>query len=76
MQPETLRFSAEMLIPAEKRTRKLLDWLSSYDVRAALQQAQRKRFNGTADWLFKTPEFERWFSSAGQHMLWCSGKRR
>ncbi|KAH8812078.1 hypothetical protein F5884DRAFT_831783 [Xylogone sp. PMI_703] len=59
---------------AREKRRQLLESLSSYDYLAAFKQNRRKKYRATAEWLFGTPEFERWINGTGHPLFWCSGK--
>ncbi|KIL92173.1 hypothetical protein FAVG1_04580 [Fusarium avenaceum] len=57
----------------QKRFRLLLD-LSSYDFTSALNRTRNKRHLGTAEWVFKTPEFQEWANSNQSSVLHLTGK--
>ncbi|KAI6775956.1 hypothetical protein HG530_002714 [Fusarium avenaceum] len=57
----------------QKRFRLLRD-LSSYDFTSALNRTRNKRHLGTAEWVFKTPEFQEWANSNQSSVLHLTGK--
>ncbi|SPO05181.1 uncharacterized protein DNG_07867 [Cephalotrichum gorgonifer] len=59
---------------AAERKQQLLDSLSKHDYLTPFKQSRRKRYPGTATWLFETPQYKAWFDGAGSQVLWCSGK--
>ncbi|KAI0538686.1 hypothetical protein GGR58DRAFT_512830 [Xylaria digitata] len=56
-----------------KRRQRLLDALSTYDHLRALKQSRLKRYKNTSDWIFQTPEFNRWVDGEVP-LLCCFGK--
>lgn len=52
----------------------LLESLSSHDFLTPLKQSRRKKQSGTAEWLFKTEQFEKWINGHGRPVFWYSGK--
>ncbi|KAL7796741.1 hypothetical protein V8C37DRAFT_408226 [Trichoderma ceciliae] len=58
----------------KERRQQLLDSLSTYDYVTPLKQSRRKRYSGTSEWLFQTPEFDQWINSTDSPVLWCYGK--
>lgn len=61
---------------AKERRQLLLDTLSTHDYFTPLKQSRRKRYSGTLEWLFQTPEFDRWMNNTDYPLLWCSGKSK
>lgn len=59
---------------AVERRQQRLDSLSKHDYLTPLKQSRRKRYSGTAQWLFETQEFDGWIAGANSPLLWCSGK--
>ncbi|KAF5682015.1 NACHT domain-containing protein [Fusarium circinatum] len=57
-----------------ENNQKLLDSLSSYDYIKPLKHARQKRYPKSAEWIFRTDEFERWVDGTTPGLLWCSGK--
>lgn len=62
-----------MLLSGEHRQH-LLDSISKHDHLTPFKQSRRKRYPGTAEWLFKTSHFNQWFNEGASQMLWTSGK--
>jgi hypothetical protein len=59
---------------AVKDRQRLLKSLSSHDYVTPFQEARKKHQYSTAEWIFTTPEFTRWYDGTGPVLLWCSGK--
>ncbi|KAH7190109.1 ankyrin repeat protein [Fusarium oxysporum] len=57
-----------------KERQRLLESLSSHDYVTPFQEARKKHKYSTAEWIFTTPEFTRWYDGTGSVLLWCSGK--
>ncbi|KAH7247482.1 ankyrin repeat protein [Fusarium redolens] len=57
-----------------KERQRLLKSLSSHDYVTPFQEARKKHQYSTAEWIFTTPEFTRWYDGTGPVLLWCSGK--
>jgi hypothetical protein len=74
---ETKNQTEEMQIAKRQHKeyiQELLESFSSHDFLTPLKQGRRKRQIGTADWLFKTRNFDDWINGHGAPVLWCSGK--
>lgn len=54
----------------------LLDKLSNYNYRSTFSQACRKRHQGTGQWLFDCPEFQKWEQADVSCGLWVHGIRK
>jgi hypothetical protein len=61
---------------AEQKRFRLLRDLSSYDFTSALNRTRNKRHLGTAEWVFKTPEFQEWAKSNQSSVLHLTGKSK
>ncbi|KAG7118822.1 hypothetical protein HYQ45_015502 [Verticillium longisporum] len=61
---------------SREERQQLLVYLSSHDYKTPFQIACKKHQYNTAEWIFTTPEFERWHDGTGPSLLWCSGKRK
>ncbi|RKL08725.1 hypothetical protein BFJ70_g16753 [Fusarium oxysporum] len=59
-----------------KERQRLLESLSSHDYVTPFQEARKKHKYSTAEWIFTTPEFTRWYDGTGSVLLWCSGKKK
>ncbi|CRK34635.1 hypothetical protein BN1723_014880 [Verticillium longisporum] len=59
---------------SREERQQLLVYLSSHDYKTPFQIACKKHQYNTAEWIFTTPEFERWHDGTGPSLLWCSGK--
>ncbi|KAM0226491.1 hypothetical protein ACHAQD_000413 [Fusarium lateritium] len=68
LQAQRMRNAAEQI-----RFRLLRD-LSSYDFTSALNRTRNKRHLGTAEWVFKTPEFQEWANGNQSSVLHLTGK--
>ncbi|KAK8005007.1 hypothetical protein PG990_011044 [Apiospora arundinis] len=58
---------------ARERKQQLLDSLSNRDYLRVYKQSCRKRWQGTASWIFQIPDFQKWLVGETP-VLWCSGK--
>jgi hypothetical protein len=58
----------------DRDRRDILAWLSPIDSRTKQIDTLSRRQEGTGQWLFEEPAFERWLCSAEQ-TLWCHGIR-
>ncbi|KAK7416183.1 hypothetical protein QQX98_005380 [Neonectria punicea] len=56
------------------RNKELLEGLSNYDYGTSIQQARKKRFNGTGEWLFSTAPFLQWKADEKSATLCLNGK--
>jgi hypothetical protein len=54
----------------------LLEWISTYDYRAAHDYFSRQRQPNTGEWISETFEFKRWFDGRESACFWCSGIRK
>ncbi|KAG5664903.1 hypothetical protein KAF25_008637 [Fusarium avenaceum] len=59
---------------AEQKRFRLLRDLSSYEFTSALNRTRNKRHLGTAQWVFKTPEFQEWANGNHSSVLHLTGK--
>ena len=57
-----------------QRRQQFHDSISKHDFLTPLKQSRRKRYPGTAEWLFNTDQFKRWFIEGESQVLWSSGK--
>src|SRR5271156_2688674 len=54
----------------------LLEWISTYDYRAAHGYFSRQRQPNTGEWISETCELKRWFDGRESACFWCSGIRK
>lgn len=65
-----------ILTKTEKRKMKLLNSLSTYKFKEYFNQARKKRYINTAEWLFSTPQFISWTDSGTPSVFILSGKSK
>jgi hypothetical protein len=58
----------------DRDRRDILGWLSPIDSGTRQMDTLRRRQEGTGQWLFEEPAFERWLCGA-ESTLWCCGIR-
>ncbi|KAF5688668.1 hypothetical protein FDENT_4753 [Fusarium denticulatum] len=58
----------------EKKRRRLLEDLSSFNFTSAFNSTRNKRHIGTAKWVFDTSEFQQWVKTNGPPVLHVTGK--
>lgn len=69
-----LTLRGKLTIVLGERRQQLLDSISKHDHLTPFKQSRRKTHPRTAEWLFETSEFKKWFTGEASQVLWTSGK--